>query len=303
MTTDHELLQRYARDRAEDAFATLVERHLPLVYGTALRRLAGDAHLAQDVAQGVFVDLARKAASLGPRETLAGWLYFATHRAAAQAVRTEQRRRTREQKAHAMQLHLAEGSADWEQARPVLDAALQELNESDRDAVLRRFFARQPFSAIGAELRVSEDAARMRVDRALEKLRRALEHRGVTSTHAALATALATSATAAVPAGMAEAVTSAAVAGGSTAVAGAAAGFFAMNTPVIVGSVVLLATGARVYRHQQLAQAEERVAALTRERDALHAAGRQAKAPAAAAERALSFKPAARPESTKTDRS
>src|ERR1700748_961597 len=98
MKPDNELLQQYARSHSEDAFAELVRRHVNLVYSAALRQVAGDAHLAQDVAQTVFTDLARKAASLSKRETLTGWLYTSTHFAAAKIVRGESRRRDREEK-------------------------------------------------------------------------------------------------------------------------------------------------------------------------------------------------------------
>ena len=75
MTPDPELLATFARTNSEDAFAELVRRHVSLVYSAALRQVGGDAHLAQDVAQTVFTDLARKAAALARRESLTGWLY------------------------------------------------------------------------------------------------------------------------------------------------------------------------------------------------------------------------------------
>ena len=87
MTPDSELLGRYARTRSEDAFAELVQRHVNLVYSAALRQVNGDAHLAQDVAQTVFTDLARKATSLMGRHTLTGWLYTSAHFAAAKIAR------------------------------------------------------------------------------------------------------------------------------------------------------------------------------------------------------------------------
>src|SRR5216117_1397943 len=122
MTPDGELLRRYTETNSENAFAELVERHLNLVYSAALRQVNGDAHLAQDVAQTVFADLARKAASLARRPVLTGWLYTSAHFAAAKAVRTERRRHTREEEARAMHelLHTAAPDADWEHLRPVL---------------------------------------------------------------------------------------------------------------------------------------------------------------------------------------
>ena len=92
MTPDRELLRQYAETRGEEAFAELVRRHLDLVYSAALRQVNGDAHLAQDVAQTVFTDLARKAEALSRRSVVTGWLYTSAHFAAAKAVRTEQRR-------------------------------------------------------------------------------------------------------------------------------------------------------------------------------------------------------------------
>src|SRR5207247_6520885 len=132
MTPDGELLRRYTETNSENAFAELVGRHLNLVYSAALRQVNGDAHLAQDVAQTVFADLARKAASLAHRPVLTGWLYTSAHFAAAKAVRTEQRRHTREEEAQLVNQLLCDPAPglDWERLRPVLDAAMLELNET-----------------------------------------------------------------------------------------------------------------------------------------------------------------------------
>ena len=224
MIEDAELLRRYAEGGSEEAFAELVQRHLGLVYGCALRRVAGDAQLAEDVAQQVFSDVARRATSLARRPVLAGWLFTSARFAAAKAMRAARRRLDREQEAHLMQ-ELSQdtmGQFDWEKARPVLDDAIGELNERDRVAILLRFFEGRDFPTMGAKLNLSDNAARMRVERALEKLRTRLEHRGVTSTAAAIATVLTQHAAVAMPAGLATSVTSAALAGGAlTAVAGA----------------------------------------------------------------------------------
>ena len=226
MRDDAELLREYAEHRSEDAFAELVRRHLGLVYNAALRQLGGDAHLAEDVAQSVFTDLARKAGSLGGRAVLAGWLYTSTRYAAVQVVRSEQRRRAREDVAMKLSEQTAmEGGAEWERLRPVIDDALHGLGERDREAVLLRFFEGRAFAEVGAELAVSEDAARVRVNRALEKLRGLLARRGVTSTSAALAVALGGQAMAATPAGLAATVAGSALAAGSATLAGGAAGW------------------------------------------------------------------------------
>ena len=192
MNEDATLLRRFAEDHADDAFTELVQRHLALVHATALRRVGGDVHLAQDVAQTVFISLARKAASLHSHASLAGWLYVSTHHAAAEVVRREQRRKQRETSAHTMNLaSTPEGpTADPATLRPLLDDGLLELPADDRDAVVLRFFAQRSFAEIGTALRITEEAARKRVDRALEKLQSALSLRGITSTSAALGTAL-----------------------------------------------------------------------------------------------------------------
>jgi len=217
MTPDCELLRRYAETRSEESFAELVRRHLDLVYSAALRQVNGDAHLAQDVAQTVFTDLARKAAALARREVLTGWLYTSTHFAAAKAVRTEGRRRAREQEAHTMRelLHDPAPDVKWDKLRSVLDEAMHKLKDRDREAILLRYFEKRPLAEIGAKLGVNENAARMRVERALEKLRAHLVRRGVTTTAAALSAAITVNAVQVAPAGLA--VT---LAGGSLAAIG-----------------------------------------------------------------------------------
>jgi DNA-directed RNA polymerase specialized sigma24 family protein len=89
MRDDAELLREYATQRSDPAFAELVRRHLDLVYSVALRKVGGDAHSAQDVAQAVFIALSRQAAGLASRQSLAGWLYLTTHHQAAQFVRSD----------------------------------------------------------------------------------------------------------------------------------------------------------------------------------------------------------------------
>ncbi len=190
MTEDATQLRRFVEKGDEDAFRELVSRHFDLVYGTALRSTNHDASLAEDVTQTVFTDLARKARLL-PREViLAGWLYRTTRFVAAKAVRSEQRRRIREQKAFAMQDLSPESSPEWERLRPILDAAMDKLNVRDRDAILLHYFEQKNFRVIGAALGVSDDTAQKRVSRALEKLRTILTRRGTTVSGAALSTFL-----------------------------------------------------------------------------------------------------------------
>jgi RNA polymerase sigma factor (sigma-70 family) len=214
---DHELLRRFAAERSEPAFTELVERHVGLVYSAALRQVGGDTGAAEDVAQAVFADLARKAAHLTGHTSLTGWLYTSTRYLAANARREEHRRRQREQEAHMMdRLHRTDDAPDWEELRPVLDEAMHELGDSDREAVLLRFFQQRPLAEVGERLGIGENAARMRVDRALDRLRGRLARRGVTSTAAALGAALAVRTVAEMPAGLAPRVSQAALAGAAT---------------------------------------------------------------------------------------
>ncbi len=264
MTDDTELLRRYADERSEEAFAELVRRHLGLVYHAALRQCGGDRHRAEDVAQTVFADLARKAGSLARHPGLAGWLYLGTRQAAAQAVRTEARRQAREQEVQVTAEMAADPVADWEQLRPVIDDVMHELGEAEREAVLLRFFEERPFAEIGARLAVSEDAARMRVDRALEKMRGLLAHRGLASTTAALALALAGQAGAAVPAGLAKSITVAAV--GVAASGTATLATFMSMTKLQLGAAlaaVAAATTGLVLQHQSNLRLQAEVASLS----------------------------------------
>jgi RNA polymerase sigma factor (sigma-70 family) len=223
MKDDAALLHSYRTRNDEAAFAELVERHIDVVYFAALRRCGGNAHLAEEVAQKVFTTLAQKAGALERHAVLAGWLYVATRNVAANLLRDERTRRTRENEAWAMSERMrdrpeaGDGPVDWDQLRPVLDHALDELDDRDRNAILLRFFQNRTFADIAAAMHLKEDAARMRVTRALEKLRALLVRRGIASTSTALALALTTQAALAKPAGLVTSVTHAALTGVSAA--------------------------------------------------------------------------------------
>jgi RNA polymerase sigma factor (sigma-70 family) len=279
MPEDAELLHRYVADRSEAAFAELVQRHINLVYSVALRRVNGQVHLAEDVTQSVFTDLARKAPALAGHTVLPAWLFTSARYAAAQVLRTERRRQLREQEAHTMHELLGDESspADWDRLRPVLDDALDQLDTRDREAVLLRFYEGQPFAEVGAALQLTDDAARMRVDRALDKLRGLLAKRGVTSTAAALATVLANQAALAAPAGLAASVTGAALAG-ATAASGAAGlgaflGFMSTTkiTIGIIGAISVVAIGTAVYEAAAAKANEQALADALRQQTALQA--------------------------------
>ncbi len=259
MNNDAELLRRYVAQKSEPAFTELVQRHIGLVYSVALRRVGGDAHLAEDVAQKVFGDLARKATSLLERASLSGWLFTSTHLASAAVVRGEQRRKTRETEAHFMQTTLSpdESHADWTRLRPVVDDVIAALKEEDREAIALRFFEKRSFAEVGAALRVTKEAARKRVDRALAKLRGLLARRGVTSTAAALGLALTAISATPVPAGLGVATAQHALAH-----AGAASGAITAGTvwSTLLPAAAVLIIGGLVMsgqRHTHRALQEE----------------------------------------------
>ena len=213
LTDGLKLLRDYAEYGDEAAFRKLVEQYIDLVYSAAMRRVGGDASLAQDVTQTVFTDLARKAESLRRVEMLGGWLHRHTVFVASNIVRGERRRQVREQEAAQMNATSESPDALWQQLAPVLDDTIESLEPDDRQAVLLRFFERRDFRSIGAALGVSDDAAQKRVSRALEKLRALLTERGVTLSLVLLSGLLAGKVIAAAPAGLAGTISSVALSG------------------------------------------------------------------------------------------
>src|SRR5438552_10957014 len=197
---DWELIQTYCRNGSESAFETLVKRHVDFVYCSALRQLR-DPLLAEDVSQTVFLLLVRKAKAFRSGTVLVSWLFRTTQFVAARALRPEYRRQRRELDAATMNPQSSSPETDqrWERIAPVLDEALATLPSKDRDAVLLRFFSRKPFGQVGAEIGVSEDAAKKRVNRALARLRQFFAQRGTTLSTAALAAILAECAAQAAP--------------------------------------------------------------------------------------------------------
>ena len=203
------MLAEYVQSGSEPAFRELVTRYLNLVYSAALRLVEGDTHRAEDVAQTVFADLARQARTLSPEVMLGGWLHRHTCFVAANTLRGERRRQSRERLAvemNALQDHPEENLALM---APILDDAINQLGDADRTAILLRFFEQRDFRSVGEALGSNEDAARMRVTRALEKLHSLLKRRGVTTSAAALAITLSANAVQAAPIGLSVAITAA----------------------------------------------------------------------------------------------
>ena len=244
MNDDATLLRHYAESGSDTAFTDLVHRHVDLVYRAALRRTSGDTHHAADIAQQVFTTLAREARQLSHHTALSAWLHTATRNAALNLVIADQRRRARELAAQSLApatdypgeiLH-------WERLRPVLDSAIDDLSESDRTAVILRFLEQRPFAEVGAALRVSEDAARVRTTRALDKLRDALARRGITSTASAVGALVSSQPLVSAPAGLAAAFAARSLA--TAAASFAAAGTTAFMSLKLVTTATLTAVAA-----------------------------------------------------------
>ena len=271
MTEDLELLSRYAAEQSEAAFAEFTRRHLDLVYSAALRLVHGDIPCAQDVTQQVFTEVARQAKRLARHPAPVGWLYTTTRLMALRINRTEQRRKAREQEANTMNelLHDDASPLDWDQLRPVIEDAMHELDDKDRHAVLLRYFENKTLNQVGATLDLSENAARMRVDRALDKLRGILARRGLTTTAAALAAAVSANAVQAAPAGFAASVSGAAISAGAVHASAliAATQNITMTTlqKTIVATALAAAVGTGIYAVHQNSQLTARIQALQQE--------------------------------------
>ena len=261
--SDQQLLRDYTGDRSEAAFAELVRRHIDLVYSAAMRMVC-DAHLAEDVTQSAFVALAQNAGRLTDRAVLSGWLHRTAQNIAAQTVRTDVRRRAREQEAAAMNELLAtESDAPWEQIAPHLDAALGELGEGDRDALLLRYFERKSAREMAQTLGISDEAAQKRVNRAVDRLREFIVKRGVTVGASGLVVVLTVNAVQAAPAGLAVTIsTSAALAG--TTIATTATKAIAMTAlqKTLITTIIAAAVGTGIYEARQASTMRSQVQGL-----------------------------------------
>jgi RNA polymerase sigma factor (sigma-70 family) len=269
MTDSQSFLAEYVRTGSETAFRELVTRYVDLVYSTARRLVEGDTHRAQDVTQVVFVDLARAARTLSSEVMLGGWLHRHTCFVAARTMRGERRRQSRERQAVEMNALQDNSRTDFSLVAPILDEAINELGDADRTAVLLRFFEQHDFCAVGEALGSNEDAARMRVSRALDKLQGLLKRRGVTTSAATLSVVLSANAVQAAPVGLAVSVTVstvAALAGTAvpTSTALAATKTIAMTalqkTLIVAG--LAAAVGAGIYESRQASALKSEVRAL-----------------------------------------
>ena len=255
-----ELLARYTRQHAEDDFAELVRRHLGLVYSAALRQVRSP-QLAEEVAQSVFIDLARNATRLKPDSILTAWLYQVTRRTAIDVVRREASRQLREQIATDMNAMNAT-AADWTHIEPLLDEAMHALDDTDRTAVLLRYFENKSLREVGATLGTSENAAQKRLGRALERLRKFFAKRGLTVAASGLVLAISANAVQAAPVGLSATISAAVALAGTTIVITATATAtkaIAMTTlqKTLITATIVAAVSTGVYEAHRASQLHE----------------------------------------------
>ena len=211
MTSDLDLLRQFAQENSQDAFGEILRRHLDLVYSAALRQVRS-RQLAEDVAQSVFADLARDARKLKPDTVLTAWLYAVARRTAIDTVRKETRRQLREQIAVEMN-DMNATADDWAQIAPLLDDAMAALDETDRTAILLRYFENKSLREVGESLKISDDAAQKRVSRAVESLREFFSKQRLTIGAGGLVVLISANAVQSAPIGLAATISAAALMG------------------------------------------------------------------------------------------
>ncbi len=260
MTSDLDLLKRFAGGHSQDAFTELVNRHVNLVYSAALRQIRSP-HLAEEITQSVFTDLARNADKLNQTATsntlvLTAWLYQVARRTAIDVIRKESRRQLREQIVLEMN-DMNANANEWTQIEPLLDDAMAALEETDRTAILLRFFENKNLREVGESLDISDDAAQKRVTRAVERLREFFSKRNVAIGASGLAVLISANAVQSAPVGLVATISAAAVLGYtavSTSTVITATKIIAMTTlqKTLVAATVAVLAGAGIYQVHQV---------------------------------------------------
>jgi RNA polymerase sigma factor (sigma-70 family) len=271
-TDDWSLLCQYAQRHSNEAFATLVNRHLNLVYSVALRQVRSP-QLAQEVSQSVFTDLARNVGALKPDTVLTAWLYRVAYRTAIDVVRHESRRQAREQIAMEMAA-MNTASSEWKRIEPLLDEAMEVLDEEDRTAILLRYFDNKSLREVGDRLGISEDTAQKRVSRAVERLRELISVRGTVVGASGLTLVISANAVHAAPAGLAVTISAAAALAGTTAVAITTATVtkaivMTALQKTIVTVTIVAAVGTGIYEAHQVSTLRDQVQALEQQQTLL----------------------------------
>lgn len=212
---DIQLLRVYVAEDSQEAFRVLLQRHVNLVYSVAMRK-TGNAAMAEEVSQAVFILLFKKAATFKPHTILSGWLYRATCFAANDILKAERRRQLREQEVYETMQNTG-GTTVWSAIEPWLDEAMTALSDGDRQAVLLRFFENKSLSEVGATFGISDDTAQKRITRALDRLRKRLARHKTSITVTTLATLLAANAVQAAPVELSDSISNAVWHGGASA--------------------------------------------------------------------------------------
>jgi RNA polymerase sigma factor (sigma-70 family) len=267
--SDAQLLREFAARRDETAFREIVVRHTDFVYSAALRQVES-SEVARDVAQRVFTDLARKARPLAEKmaegSSLTGWLYRSTNFAALNPLRDERRRLAHERQAMEQLITNSEAAPDWERVRPVLDEAMADLSEEDREALLLRYFKNQDLRTVGLALGVSEDVAQKRVSRAVEKLRDFFSRQKITVGASGLAVLISANTVQSAPVGLAATISAAVLAGTAvpalTVTAATKTIAMTMLQKTIIGAVLTAAVGTGILEAHKVSQLQNQVQAL-----------------------------------------
>jgi RNA polymerase sigma factor (sigma-70 family) len=276
MISDLDLLRRFARENSQDAFGEIVRRHLNLVYSAALRQVRSP-QLAEEIAQSVFADLARDAdkisgTGVSPVSSLTPWLYSVTRRTAIDVIRKESRRQLREQIAYEMNAMNATAN-DWTQIAPLLDDAMVALDETDRSAILLRYFENKNLREVGASLKISDDAAQKRVSRAVEKLGEFFSKRNVTIGAGGLVVLISANAVQSAPVALFTTVSTAVIAGTAvkTSALIAATKTIAMTTiqKTLITATIAVIAGAGIYETHRAAQLAEQAQTILQQPDML----------------------------------
>jgi RNA polymerase sigma factor (sigma-70 family) len=274
MTSDLDLLQQFARENSQDAFTEIVRRHVNLVYSAAWRQVRS-TQLAEEVAQSVFADLARDVGKLKPDTILTAWLYSVTRRTAIDAIRKESRRQLREQ-IIAVEVNDMNATANnWTQIEPLLDDAMAALDETDRRAILLRYFENKNLREVGESLKISDDAAQKRVSRAVERLREFFSKRNVTVGASGLAVLISANAVQSAPIGLVATISSAAALAGTavhTSTIIAATKTIAMTTlqKTLFIAALTAAVGTGIYEAHQNSQLRDQVQTLQQQQAPLN---------------------------------
>jgi RNA polymerase sigma factor (sigma-70 family) len=268
MMSDLDLLDQYVREKREEAFAALVDRHLKLVYSAALRQVRSP-ELAEEVTQSVFSDLARSAERLEPKTILTAWLYQVTRRTVINVVRGESRRQVREQIALEI-TSMNSNSSEWTAIEPLLDEAMEALDPPDRTAILLRYFEDKSLREVGKLLGTSENAAQKRVSRALDQLREFFSKRGRAVGVTGLAAIISANAVQSAPASLKSAIlTTTALSGASAPIPGTIAitKTLAMTTiqKALIGATLVAAVGTGLYETQRASALQNQIQTLERQ--------------------------------------